>query len=176
MERQMLKARMVAGVMECWSVGKMTGSSNPSLHHSIARLGFLKDGGGADLTQRREDTKAQREKQKLGKQKAEMLCRFAVLFLRIAHCWQNFSISVFPVRSCSISLLAALPPCVFATWRLCVKETSLSVKSPDSESGWFNSSGCGWPGCAFCAFLRQISATYVLSTTYTRKEDLSDQT
>jgi hypothetical protein len=33
----------------------------------------------AQSTQRRKDPKAQREKQKLGKQKAEMLCRFASL-------------------------------------------------------------------------------------------------
>jgi hypothetical protein len=35
--------------------------------------------------------------------------------------------------------------CRAAPWRLCVEKSSLSVKSPDSESGWFISFGCGWP-------------------------------
>ena len=34
--------------------------------------------------------------------------------------------------------------------------------NPNSESGWFNSPGCGLPRRAFCAFLRQISASAFL--------------
>jgi hypothetical protein len=37
------------------------------------------------------------------------------------------------------------------------ESSSLSVKSPDSESGWLNSFGFGCPRWVFCAFLRKKS-------------------
>jgi len=51
---------------------------------------------------------------------------FAVLFPRIAHFRQSFSVSVFSVCSCSNSSVAAGRA---ASWRLCVRTSFLSVKS-----------------------------------------------
>jgi hypothetical protein len=64
--------------------------------------------------------------------------------------------------------------CVFAPWRLCVEKSSLSVKSPDSESGWLNSFGGGWPRIGALAeehaiptkFLPQRNAKIAEATTY----------
>ena len=56
----------------------------------------------------------------------------------------------FSMTNSQFRLSPLVAACPAKPWRLCVERSSLSVSSPDSESGWFNSFGGGWPRCDLC--------------------------